>query len=83
MKNWRPISLLNADITILCKAIWNELKALLHTLISSVQTVHGENKFIGENCWVIFGITEISDWFNMDRFLGKYGYWKRFEAWFF
>ena len=74
MKNWRPISLLNADIKVLRKAISNELKTVLHTLISSVQTAHGKTKFIGGSCRVIFGITEIRDRFNMDRFLVNYGY---------
>ena len=49
VKIWTPISLLNVDKKILFKAISNKLKTVLPTLISSQQTVHVKNRFIGES----------------------------------
>ena len=49
VKIWTPISLLNVDKKILFKAISNKLKTVLPTLISSQQTAHVKNRFIGES----------------------------------
>ena len=49
VKIWTPISLLNVDKKNLFKAISNKLKTVLPTLISSQQTVHVKNRFIGES----------------------------------
>ena len=49
VKIWTPISLLNVDKKNLFKAISNKLKTVLPTLISSQQTAHVKNRFIGES----------------------------------
>ena len=69
LKNWRPISLLNVDTKIFSKAISNKLKAVLPTLISSQQTAHVKNRFIGESNRLIPDIIEISGWLNIEGFL--------------
>ena len=38
MKNWRPISLVNADLKIISKAFASRLKPVLHFIIPLKQT---------------------------------------------
>ena len=57
--------MLNVDTKFLSKAISNNLKAVLSTLISSQQIPYVKNRFIGESGRLISDITEISGWFNI------------------
>ena len=73
--------MLNVDTTILSKVSSNKLKIVLPTLISSQRTSHVKNKFIKESDRLISDIIQISDWFNIERFLvtmdnKKASYWK-------
>ena len=51
------------------KAIFNKVKAVLPTLISSQQAAYLKNRFIGECGSSIFDIIEISNRLNIDGFL--------------
>ena len=61
--------MLNVDTTILSKVSSNKLNFFLPTLISSQRTSHVKNKFIKESGSLISDIIQISDWFNIERFL--------------
>ena len=49
IKNWRPISLLNADLKIISKALSEKLKKVLSDLISSQQSAYVKSRNIGES----------------------------------
>ena len=80
IKNWRSISLLNIDTEILSKAISNNLKTVLPTLISSQQTASVKNRFIGESGRLISDMIKISYWFNIEGFLVTIGIEKAFDS---
>ena len=48
-KNWRPISLLNADYKICARALSGRLLKILHYVIAPDQTCSVRGRFIGEN----------------------------------
>ena len=58
IKNWRPISLINANIKVASKALANRLKAVIHRLISVDQTAYIKGRFIGESIRVINDLIE-------------------------
>ena len=80
IKDWRPISLLNADTEILSKAISDKLKTALSTLISSQQTAYVKKRFIGESGRLFSDIIEISGWFNITGFLVTMDIEKAFDS---
>ena len=80
VKIWTPISLLNVDKKNLFKAISNKLKTVLPTLISSQQTAHVKNRFIGESGRLISDIIEISGCFNITGFLVTVDIEKAFDS---
>ena len=53
IKNWRPITLLNADYKIAAKAIANRIKKTLPKVINENQTGFIKGRFIGENIKLI------------------------------
>ena len=61
LKNWRPISLLNADYKIAAKVIANRLKGVLNSVICSDQTGFLSNRYIGENVRLVLDIIEYAD----------------------
>ena len=80
IKNCRPVSLLNVDKKILCKAISNKLKTVLPTLITSQQAAYVKNRFIGESGRLISDIIEISGCFNITGFLVTMDIEKAFDS---
>ena len=48
-RNWKPSSLLNVDLKILSKALFEKLQYILPDLISSQQTAYIKNRHIGES----------------------------------
>ena len=83
IKNWRPISLSNADykiIKITSKALAPKLKKVLPNLISSQQTEYVENRFITESRRLIGDITEITDILNKEGFLVTMDIEKAFDS---
>ena len=61
LKNWRPISLLNADYKIAAKVLSNRMKNVLSTIISNDQTGFLPNRYIGESVRLILDIIEYTD----------------------
>ena len=57
--NWRPISLLNLDQTIISKALAIKLKKFHPVLISPGQTAYVNGRFIGESGCLISDIIEV------------------------
>ena len=49
IKNWRQISLLNADTKIIFKAFAEKLKETLPSIISQNQTAYVQNRFVSES----------------------------------
>ena len=60
LKNWRPISLLNADYKILSKALANKLKTALSEIINPDQIGYMKGRFCGENTRLIADMIEYS-----------------------
>ena len=58
VKNWRPLSLLNADYKILVKAIAFRMKIVVHKIIHSDQTGFISGRNIGENLVKLISIIE-------------------------
>ena len=69
IKNWRPISLLNADMKVIRKVLSTRIKGVLTYLISSNQTAYVKNKFIRESERVMSDILEIAKIFALEGFL--------------
>ena len=60
LKNWRPITLLNADYKILTKIFANRMKVALKEIINPDQIGYMKNRFCGENTRLIADIIEYS-----------------------
>ena len=58
LSNWRPITLLNVDYKIACKAIATRIEKVLPLIINSNQTGFIKGRYIGENIRLINGILE-------------------------
>ena len=58
LKNWRPISLLNADYKILTKCLANRLKKVLPKIIHSNQSGFMKGRYIGSNIRLLFDIID-------------------------
>ena len=69
IKNWRLISLLNADMKIISKELSTRIKNELLFLIPANQTAYVKNRFINENRRVISAILEISNILAIEGFL--------------
>ena len=59
IKNWRPISLLNVDTTVILKALSERLENVPFSLVSTQQTVYIRNRFIGKSGRLISDIVDI------------------------
>ena len=70
VQNCRPMSLLNADLKIISKALSEKLWKILTDLISLQQTAYFKNRHIGENGRLISDVTEISKIKKLEGFFG-------------
>ena len=80
IKNWRPISLLNADYKIIAKALATRLKETLPKLISFQETAYVENRFVGEGGRVISDILEMSESLNLKGYIVTVDIKKSFDS---
>ena len=69
VKNWQPISLLNADTKILSKSLVEKLKNALPELISSNQIAYIKNRCISESRRLISDIILICDLLDIPGYL--------------
>lgn len=60
-KNWRPISLIDFDYTIVTKVLANRVIGILPKLIDSDQTGYMKNRFIGENIRTISDLITLTN----------------------
>ena len=79
-KNWRPITLLNADYKIAAKAIANLIKTVLSKLINNDQTGFMKGQFIGENIRLIDGIIQYATQRNVPGLLLFIDFEKAFDS---
>ena len=65
IQNWGPITFLNVDLEILCKALVNRIKKYLPFLISLNQTAYVEGRFIREGRRLFSNILQVTDFLNL------------------
>ena len=58
LSNWRPISLLNAEVKLLSKALAYRIKKVLPSIIHNNQSGYVEGRFIGETIRTIDDIMQ-------------------------
>ena len=61
LRNWRPVSLLNADYKIAAKALANRLRKVLDTLVTNQQTCGIPGREISTNLSLIRDVLEITE----------------------
>ena len=79
-KNWRPITLLNADYRILTKCIACRIKKHIQKLIHDDQTGFLKGRYIGENINRLLGTMEIIDEENIPAILINIDFEKAFDC---
>ena len=67
IQNWGPITFLNVDLEILCKALVNRIKKYLPFLISLNQTAYVEGRFIREGRRLFSDILQVTDFDEFER----------------
>ena len=65
IENWRPISLVNVDATIMSKLIASWIKNVLPGIIHYHQTGYVKDRYIGETIRSIFDIMQFTDTENV------------------
>ena len=80
LKNWRPISLLNADYKILTKILANRMKLGLKEIINEDQIGYTEKRFCGENTRLIADIMEYSKTHKIESILLLIDFEKAFDT---
>ena len=80
IKNWRPISLINFDTKLLCKALAERLKLVLPSIIMHDQTAYVYNRFIGQSVRLISDILEITKIMNIEGYILTMDIEKAFDS---
>ena len=80
IKNWRPISLLNADVKIASKAMALRIKRVIHKLVHCDQTAYVQGRNIGESIRVIDDVLEYVDKINEKGILFAVDIEKAFDS---
>ena len=80
IKNWRPISLLNADTKFISKAPAAKLKSVLPTVISSNQTAYVNKQCISESGRLTSDIIEVCEKQNIGGYLVTMDIEKAFDS---
>ena len=80
IKNWRPITLLNTDYKIAAKALTNQIKSVLPSIINNDQTGFMKNRFIGENIRLIDCIIQYAAKENIPGLLLFIDFEKAFDS---
>ena len=80
LKNWRPLTLLNADYKIIAKTIANRIKTCIHGIIHQNQTGFLKNRFIGENIVKALSIIEYAEEEDLPALIMFVDYEKAFDS---
>ena len=80
LKNWRPLSLLNADYKLIAKVIATRIKTFLNDIIHTNQTGFLANRYIGENIVKALNIIEYAEEENIPALLMFIDYEKAFDT---
>ena len=80
LRNWRPISLLNADYKILTKVLSNRLQHVLPRLIHSDQIGYIKGRYIGQNIRIIKDLMTYTKNNNSPGFLLLVDFEKAFDS---
>ena len=80
LKNWRPLSLLNADYKLLAKAVANRLKIFLDSLIHRDQTGFMKGRYIGENVVRLLDIIHYTDINDIPAIILQIDFEKAFDS---
>ena len=80
IENWRPISVLHVDSKLISKTLALRLKDILPSLISPNQTAYVKNRFVSESGRLISDIMDVSEYLNIEGFLGNNIIQKAFDS---
>ena len=80
IQNRQPISLLNVDVKLICKALAERLKNVLPEIISPNQNAYVENRCISEGGWLISDLLEMTAVLNKEGFLVTTDIEKAFDS---
>ena len=80
LKNWRPLSLLNADYKILSKIIATRIKTVLPEIIHPDQTGFLKGRYIGENIIKVLNLLEYAEGEQVPALLMLVDYEKAFDS---
>ena len=79
IKNWRPISLINADAEIASKSIATRMKNVLSNILKYDQTTYVKGRYIGESIRLISDILEYLVNYDVPGVLFSADFEKSFE----
>ena len=65
IKNWRPISPLNADMKLILKVLASHLTSVISSIVNENQVAYVNNRFISEKGRLISDILEINNSLNI------------------
>ena len=80
LKNWRPISLINADAKIASKALAFSIRKVVTNLIHSDQTAYVKGRYIGESVHLISDILEYTENKGIEAILFSADFEKAFDS---
>ena len=80
IQNWRPISSLNVDVKLICKALAERLKNVLLEIISPNQNGYVKNRSTSEGGRLISDLLEMSEVLNKEGFLVTIDIEKSFDS---
>lgn len=69
LKNWRPLTMLNADYKILAKVLTNRLKTVMKRLVSVDQSCAVQGRDIRDNIFTVFNLVNFVNENNKEGFL--------------
>jgi len=80
LKNWRPLTLMNADYKIITSCLAHRIKKYLNKLISPEQSGFMSNRYIGENIFKITSLVDCHHRESKDGMLVLLDYEKAFDT---
>ena len=80
IKNWRPISHLNADMKLILKVLASHLKSVISSIVNENQVAYVNNRFISECGRLISHILEITNSLDIEGILMTVDIEKAFDS---